>query len=180
MIKKYKIVIGYIRADIDIRKVILFLKKRFSKIKQLEVHTKGVGFQGSVRYLLASLDSKKDANKMVRGLSEIKWRGHSLMARVFQERTSANERRSVDWRSKKWGGPERRMEDRRSYKRRITDNETNYSLFHANAHLDPMNISYSSEEAKQFLSKLIGNKSLLKRSNAKTSNKTVHDTSLVY
>ncbi len=163
MNKKYKVMIGYIRADIDTKKVVYFLKRRCSNIEQLEACKKSVGFQGSVSYFLASLDSKKDADNVIRILNGIKWRGHSLVAHVCQERTSANESRSVDWRNKKWGGTERRIKERRTYKRHNMRNEADCSQFYTNTQLDPMYIPYTSEESLQFLSQLIGSKNMQKR-----------------
>ena len=66
------------------------------------------------RYGLVPVPSESQARRLIRRLDGREWLGQKLVAREYQHRIGANERRRVDWRRQDWAGVERRRDERRS------------------------------------------------------------------
>jgi len=67
---------------------------------------------------VVKLCSKKAAQKAIKALDGGRLDGFALKVRLFETRSAHNERRSPNWRTMPWDGPERRSRDRRCYEPR--------------------------------------------------------------
>lgn len=154
----YRVIIGYFPTGMDLRKVALFLKRRSHNIRQFETGSRLVGFNGTVGYLVAWLDSEAEAQKAARALDGMAYRNHRLTTWTCKERTSANERRSVGWRESTWTGLERRRGDRRRYSRHSVQDSVDAPCFFSDPTPDPGYIAYSQTEAEAYLGQSIRHK----------------------
>lgn len=66
------------------------------------------------RFALIPADSNS-AGRIVDLFHGMEWRDRILIAHEYQRRTGARERRRLDWRSRRWGDVERRLDERRSF-----------------------------------------------------------------
>jgi hypothetical protein len=66
------------------------------------------------RYGLVPVSSESQARRLITRLHGRECLGQKLVAREYQHRIAANERRRVDWRRQDWSGAERRRDERRN------------------------------------------------------------------
>ena len=71
------------------------------------------GNGGTLRYGLASVDSRRDGVRLIRRLHGKLYGEQQLTAHEYKQRFLGNERRRLDWREVDWDGPERRGNERR-------------------------------------------------------------------
>jgi len=94
-------------------------EKDLCRLAQLALGTpvriiRKAGRQGQPqRYALIPATVESHSKRIIRRMHGRKWLGATLVAREYQHRTAANERRRVDWRSQRWTGAERRCSERR-------------------------------------------------------------------
>lgn len=83
--------------------------KSFSRIHIVQEH-KG----GKInRYALVGIELAKQARNAISKINGMVLRGERLLVREYNYRTSNNERRDLNWRTRVWPGDERRMIERR-------------------------------------------------------------------
>jgi len=66
------------------------------------------------RYALIPAQGESRSKRLIRRMQARQWLGATLVAREYQHRTAANERRRIDWRTQPWKGAERRSAERRN------------------------------------------------------------------
>jgi hypothetical protein len=148
-----KLFIGYFRSDLDLKKAASFINKLCPKIKHFEYKSKKIGLNGSASFLFATFENKKEANNAIAILKNKAFRGHPLIARIYEDRSAANERRNTLWRSQQWNNQERRRGERRQYKKLEIDRNPDNPSF-LSPETTPRGISvqsFSSDEARAFL-----------------------------
>lgn len=67
------------------------------------------------RFALVPVDNGNRARRLIELAHGMEWQNYTLIAHEYQHRTGARERRRVDWRSRRWDGLERRLDERRSF-----------------------------------------------------------------
>ncbi|GMR07438.1 MAG: hypothetical protein BMS9Abin26_0441 [Gammaproteobacteria bacterium] len=65
------------------------------------------------RYAMVGIVSAKQARNAISKINGMALRGERLLVREFCHRTSNNEQRDLNWRTRVWQGDERRMVERR-------------------------------------------------------------------
>jgi len=66
-----------------------------------------------VRYGLAVIEPSSEARRAIEALNLLEVQGQPIVVREFTHRSYGNERRALNWRERRWNGPERRQTERR-------------------------------------------------------------------
>jgi RNA recognition motif-containing protein len=152
--------IGYFRYDMDIKKAASFVKQACPKVKEFTYKSRRLGLNGSVLFLLASFENKKDALEAIKILDGKPFGGHPLVARLHEGRSASNERRNIHWRTQEWIGEERRKSERRYYKKHSTQTDQGISSFilQEDVAKSSNRITISDDETRAFLKMSIKNR----------------------
>lgn len=107
-----EVFVGNITSNTTLSDVV-YLFKGFAKKARLRMVDKKLQNGERAYYAVAEFDSDKLALKAIKKLDGSLLRGQQVVLREFHHRSYNNERRAVNWRDKPWGGPERRVSERR-------------------------------------------------------------------
>ena len=100
-------------------------EKDLCRLARIPLHTpvriiRKTGRSGHLqRYALVPVHSQSQATRLITRMQGREWSGQKLVAREYQHRIAANERRRVDWRRQGWAGVERRRDERRNWSARL-------------------------------------------------------------
>lgn len=110
-----KLFVGFFRSNIPSVAIAKFLHSVCKRSTGIRVYTRVMAGDSTVKYCCVDFETERRAFHAGQLLGHVQFQGHVLLARPWVERTAANERRDVNWRTASWTGRERRRGERRRY-----------------------------------------------------------------
>ena len=94
---------------------ILSLLKNFDKQEKTKIELPICKHRDHGYFCIANINKEKTAYKFIKKFNQKSPYGHPLDIREFVHRSYGNERRAINWRTKEWGGDEKRVGERRTF-----------------------------------------------------------------
>ncbi len=110
-----KVFVGYMSTNLTPAKIADTISDFCPDVIEIQVMRKRVGFQSQVYCCALAFATEKRRSEALTQLASRILKDQKLICRPWVERSAANERRDVYWRTRAWNRTERRFTDRRVY-----------------------------------------------------------------
>lgn len=121
MRKQFPLFVGYFKSGINRKTVVGFLRENCPGIRFIDLYRCTSRESGKAYCCKLTFDSKRSLERATKTLSKRSIKGRNFVVRDWIERTAANERRNVNWRTNPdFNGECKRRQDRRRYQKPIT------------------------------------------------------------
>lgn len=117
MRKQFPLFVGYFKSGIGKNTLVTFLLVHCPDVRFIDLYECVHRGAGKAYCCKLTFDSKASLRRATKVLRMRNIKGRSLVVRDWAERTAANERRNVNWRTAPdLKGEDKRVKDRRSYR----------------------------------------------------------------